>query len=419
MKLLPILTLCLCAWAGGAQALDTRSPRQLANAAATALEKKDYAGAVAYYQAALDGGYHPPAMLVEMACAHALQGETEPALAALERGVAEGWHDAGALESETDLASLHDSPRWSTVLRQAADKEKAYRASHADPEKFKFLTGDIDLFWKTYEKLPAAPNPAAVLDSDYLDQGSKGLRGFVPHRIEGGQRLYRALSKMPRYYAAIRPATLQASGAEPAVRAAMRRFKAIYDDALFPDVYMVIGAMNSGGTASEDGLLIGTEIFSANSGVPTDELGPWIKSAVKPPELLPSIVTHELMHFQQRLRPVALLDHAIKEGSADFLASLVVQGNFNEHVYTYGYAHEAELKQEFFARMDGTDMTGWLYSGGGKGGERPADLGYFMGFRITQAYYQQARDKKQAIIDILHIQDFKRFLADSGYRNSR
>jgi hypothetical protein len=39
-----------------------------------------------------------------------------------------------------------------------------------------------------------------------------------------------------------------------------------------------------------------------------------------------------------------------------------------------------------------------------------------MGYRITQAYYDRAPDKRQAITDILSIRDFDAFLAASGYR---
>jgi uncharacterized protein YjaZ len=48
-------------------------------------------------------------------------------------------------------------------------------------------------------------------------------------------------------------------------------------------------------------------------------------------------------------------------------------------------------------------------------GEKPADLGYYVGYKICEAYYNQAKDKKQAVKDILTIQDYKQFLAKSGY----
>src|SRR6202011_5457692 len=46
---------------------------------------------------------------------------------------------------------------------------------------------------------------------------------------------------------------------------------------------------------------------------------------------------------------------------------------------------------------------------------RPADLGYYIGYKICEAYYRQAADKKAAIKAILEIKDFKEFLKASRY----
>ncbi len=46
---------------------------------------------------------------------------------------------------------------------------------------------------------------------------------------------------------------------------------------------------------------------------------------------------------------------------------------------------------------------------------RPADLAYFMGYRISQAYYQKAEDKKKALADILNFADAPALLRASGY----
>jgi len=39
----------------------------------------------------------------------------------------------------------------------------------------------------------------------------------------------------------------------------------------------------------------------------------------------------------------------------------------------------------------------------------------FYGLSITQTYHKKAPDKRQAIIDMLNIQDAKKFVLDSGY----
>ncbi len=46
---------------------------------------------------------------------------------------------------------------------------------------------------------------------------------------------------------------------------------------------------------------------------------------------------------------------------------------------------------------------------------KPADLGYYIGYKIVESYYNRAKDKKQVIKDILDIKDFNAFLKASGY----
>ena len=64
--------------------------------------------------------------------------------------------------------------------------------------------------------------------------------------------------------------------------------------------------------------------------------------------------------------------------------------------------------------MEGTDASRWLYGSSQREG-RPADLGYFLGFRIAQAYHRQARDKAQAVRAILTSDDIGRILRESRY----
>jgi hypothetical protein len=62
--------------------------------------------------------------------------------------------------------------------------------------------------------------------------------------------------------------------------------------------------------------------------------------------------------------------------------------------------------------MDGKDTSHWLYGKSG-GKDRPVDLGYWMGFKISEAYYNHAADKKQAVRDLMMVLDCKGFLRQS------
>src|SRR5581483_8965002 len=198
-----------------------------------------------------------------------------------------------------------------------------------DPSTFRFETGDIARFWAAYDQMPTSGEPAALFDRAYLDPGTPGLHGFIADRIRSASHLVEVIEHHPRYYAAIRANTLRVSTIEPRVRDALRAFKGLYADAVFPDLYFVIGALSSGGTATPDGLIIGTEIFSRSPDVPSDELDPWLLSVTRTIDDLPLIIVHEWVHFQQVTSADHLLGQIIQEGAADFLASLVTHGTIN------------------------------------------------------------------------------------------
>ena len=63
--------------------------------------------------------------------------------------------------------------------------------------------------------------------------------------------------------------------------------------------------------------------------------------------------------------------------------------------------------------MGAGDRSGWLYGGQPEG--RPADIGYFIGYRIAQAYYDKSEDKQAAVREILQVNEFRAFLVESGY----
>ena len=128
---------------------------------------------------------------------------------------------------------------------------------------------------------------------------------------------------------------------------------------------------------------------------------------------IPYTVAHELIHYQQKVEGKTLLAAAFQEGSADFIGELISGDALNKHVRAYGLQHEKELWAQFTKEMHGTDTSRWLYEGKVTNG-RPADLGYFIGYRIAESYYNQASDKKKAIAAILN-EEADRLLNESGY----
>lgn len=286
-----------------------------------------------------------------------------------------------------------------------------------DPDAARIVTEDIARFWTAFDRITANTD-TMPLRVDYLDAGTVGLRDFTAARWQNARNLTQMVWPRRAYYQSIRENTLQVARIEPEIRAIYRRLRDDYPPAVYPDVYFAIGGMSTGGTTSPSGLLIGVELFSRAIDSPVESLTPWQRSVIRSAEVLPAIVAHELVHYQQRYGSSnTLLARAIREGSADFVSELLTGLTINEHLVAYGTTHEAELWHEFATAMHGTDISGWLYNGGNVTGpeSRPADLGYFIGMRIAQAYHDRMSDKSQALHDILNVRDFPAFLAASGY----
>ena len=304
------------------------------------------------------------------------------------------------------------------IFAAAVSAQITDSAANRDTEKVKFVTSDIDNFWRAYDLAQKENDKAkkiAIFQSEYLDKGSAGLKDFVTLRIKSANNLVDSIEKRPKYYASIRPSTLRVKKMENQMRKSFRNLKKIYPDAIFPDVYFTIGILNSGGTTSKNGLLIGTEMYGLTAQTPREELNDWLKAVLAPIDNLPYIVAHELIHEEQKLAPhYSLLGKAVQEGMCDFIAELIAGKHANQVQKAYGELHEAEIWQEFQPLMWEKDYSKWIYDGV-NAKNRPADMGYYVGYKIVQSYYNNTKDKRQAVKDILEIKDLNIFFEASKY----
>lgn len=300
------------------------------------------------------------------------------------------------------------------VFGQAAVENKPNR----DPDAARLITSDIPRFWQVYDKA-SLKDAGEMFQREYIDSGTAGLHDFLKSRIQNGRALAGVVAARPRYYAAIRESTLaidQTPAIKDAIRASFHRLQEIYPDAVFPDVYFVIGRMNSGGTVSSSGLLIGVEMNARSESTPVNELTAWERAVTGQTATLPNIVAHELIHIQQPPEgdKTTLLQQSLSEGGADFIGEMISGGTINKVLRSYGDAHEQDLWAEFQKDMLGTEIERWMYQGD-RAKDRPADLGYYMGYKICEKFYSRAADKHEAVRRILHIADPEGFLRESGY----
>ena len=268
----------------------------------------------------------------------------------------------------------------------------------SNPDSAVIVYKDIVNFWKAFDRIEE--EGSRVFEKYYINPGSNGVKHFLDHnRIVNADTLYNTVQRQRKDYLSVREHTLRIEETVPQCRAAYYALKYLYPQAKFPPLYFVIGRFNTGGVSMKEEQIIGAEMNE--------------------PLNIPFLVAHELIHANQNIpyKYRILLEQCIIEGSADFLGELISGKVASRAPYRYAKGKEAALWKDFLGDMnlsENDDFANWLY-GGVRKDDRPADMGYYIGYTITKAYYEKAVDKKKAVYEILNIQDCREFLRNSSY----
>jgi hypothetical protein len=325
-----------------------------------------------------------------------------------------------------------ESGKVSIHIRQFSKQELQLRESikaELAPENRKNVqTVDIDHFWEAFDKLKKCKthsDSVITFQTIYLDRATNGLIDFIQAREFTAEKFVQQVARYPKFYASVRENTLKAKKAEPVIEEIFTKFKELYPNFKPFKVCFAIGLINTGGTTSNQFVLIGTEISASTKGVDVSEFDNDAFSKILQSEddvvqKLKNIVAHECVHTQQ-ITPYAnnavfcgLLYKVMIEGFSDFIGELIAGGQINKVAMEYGDKNEKTLWREFKNELCNESQRNWLYNYFTIK-ERPADLGYYIGYQIAKEYYRNATDKKQAISDIIQMNNPLKFLDLSRY----
>tara|TARA_R100001163_G_C5025396_1_gene167080 strand:+ start:495 stop:1088 length:594 start_codon:yes stop_codon:yes gene_type:complete len=189
---------------------------------------------------------------------------------------------------------------------------------------------------------------------------------------------------------------------------------------VYPPVSILYGAYQSRALIRPSQVLISGEYFIGGDDV--NDLGNSnnLNGLMKRPSDLPGQVIHELAHIQQaRRNPLAvvstksLLNWAIYEGSADFIAFTINGTSSNQAAHDYLARNESALWCEFSSSTELNSNSNWisqdLY------GEPPRGLAGIFGFQIAKAFYNQSQNKDEAFSDLIEL-DYEQIYLESGIK---
>jgi hypothetical protein len=344
-----------------------------------------------------------------------IYNDTLLGIESIEKAIQFGLFDHQALSNSSVFAFLAFDERgghlWEGICRN--------RQILSDPKNLSVETGDIVRFWENFD-LINEKETEDIFFKNYIKDGSIGLKTFYDIRMNRNLVKYlERIRSLQGYYQSIRTTSMKFESLRPEFVKAAQKLKELYSEAIFPPIYFLMGSLNNVGTPDGyAGMLIGAEHLCKTPDADLDSLTEFDRMVIFDFAQTVPIIVHEYVHLQQKNKPErTLLEYTIMEGAADFVTYLILGQYTNPDVFKFGFANEKRLWEQFEKEMQTEDTDNWLFNSYNSETGYPGNLGYFIGFRICESYFNQALDKKLAIKQILEIQDFDRFLEESKYVN--
>jgi len=299
---------------------------------------------------------------------------------------------------------------------QELNNSEKIQISKIEKLNYRIITSDIDNFWVAYDSLENARDSISVIQRLYIDKASIGLKEFLKVRpIFTAEAYVEAIRTYPQFWQSVRYCTENVKNDTGKIQNAFNEIKKIYPDFHVPDVCFAISPVGTVGTSSENNrmLLTGTEIVAADAAVDVSEFSNILKDILGTLDIQLYVI-HEAIHtVQNPMTGSGMLTEILMEGSAEFISHYILKKQFRSKKYEYGYENENKLWNEIKIDIDNdTNFNRWF---GDYAHNAHPDMGYFIGYRIIEAYYEQAANKKQALLDIIKLLHPKDILAKSMY----
>ena len=286
-----------------------------------------------------------------------------------------------------------------------------------EPLTVRFETEDAERFaalWMQH----GGQLDAATLQRDYIDEGGRGIEIFTNGRIENGEKMARVIGENPGLYAdAIQRCLPWALEATPRLRSTYLGLKGLLPDAELPRAALVVGSDNSGGTAQADMQVLGLEVLCRMS-----------KDRDTFDRTLLSVFAHETVHSLQSdnaNEPNELLRAVLREGVADYIASLIVGASIDPQRDAWAAPRRETIFNHFAADLEDWDawveagmpdegevqqaalrnLFRWVGNAGHPPDDWPDELGYWVGSEIARRYVDNSDNPREAIRELLEFED--------------
>ena len=243
---------------------------------------------------------------------------------------------------------------------------------------------------------------------------------------EAGDDAYQ-LRHYPRFYQTLRLQSNELIKSEKLIRELADRFQQLYPSFNPADICIGFGNFSTGGnieiTNSGNLVYIGLEFHGPDSNTITKELPVSIQDYVSRSNFYRTII-HELAHVQQythgqkitrTMNGNLLANRIIREGIPDFISQFIAGKGKDGNYVVYGLQNEQELKATLKSELWNPGNGNWFGGNDSLFVKRPRDLGYFMGSRIGEGFYNYHTRATNNLTLLIEIKNLEKFIAQSRY----
>lgn len=279
------------------------------------------------------------------------------------------------------------------------------------PSEAKIISTDIKNFIDAYNSLSQDKDSISIFQEMYFDNASPGMKEYLTKHSFNAEDLIREMRMHPEKYSGVEKFYDRLSEFETDYLKELEAYKSVMPNAMFPPVYLIVGNYTGIAQASKLGQLV------------------TIEKATEEPDKLLTLMIHELTHFQQAMnmgiekytgvyaKQDNMLDLILREGCAEFVTYKLVRKNEDQFSRLKKYEeNEAELWKKFMSDLKEQQSAYWLsVTPENSENGNTILLGYAVGYKIIEAYYNHVGNNEQALDDILNLKDALVILENSNY----
>lgn len=299
---------------------------------------------------------------------------------------------------------------------------------HSQPNKI-VVTQDIPNFWNAYDSIILTKDSLLQIDLInrlYIAKASPGLQGMMQVKNYTAPDYIYAINNYPKFWNSVRNNTLKAGKYAGDIEKGIQQLRKLYPALKPANIYFTIGVLRSGGTTLDNRILIGSEVALTDKNTVSSEFEkryPHLRRYFDTDPVNGNVTflnVHEYIHTQQKLSSqYSLLAQSIVEGVAEFVTVKALGIPSPNPQIKHGKIIDDKLRPVFIREMFATDFNNWLWNSPdnefGMG-----DMGYYIGYTISEKYYSKAADKKKAISDLINFdyaddEKLYRLVDQSGY----